>query len=110
MSHKGKINHLDRVLVNVLLAEYFSSARQKTKDDVRPRLIDLVRGLIKGKPPSARERLRRSIKKIRDELPPRAPPPLQAWLEQAVLLPALQKWARSVVSLLAPKQIDGDLE
>lgn len=91
------MNKVDRVLSAILQAKYLSDLPEKQQQTARLRLGKLVEHAINAEPAAVRERLRHGIQRIRDDLPPRAPPYVWNWLERSVLQPALLRWALAVV-------------
>ncbi len=91
------MNKVDRVLSAILQAKYFNDLPEKKQQTARLYLRKLMEHAINAESAAVRDRLRHGIQKIRDDLPPRAPPYVWNWLERSVLQPALLRWALAVV-------------
>ena len=80
-------------ITRILLAEYFAGQPERIRKEAETRLEGLAAGALRREARPYRDRLQRLIRPVRDDLIPRAPPEVSAWLERTLTGPALLDWA-----------------
>ena len=80
-------------IARILLAEYFGDQPEHLRKQAEKPLAALAVGALRREARPYREHLQRLIRPIRDDLIPRAPPEVSAWLERTLTRPAFLDWA-----------------
>lgn len=81
----------------LLVARYFAEQSEHERKAAARRLVEIAEFAQQGEPPEFAQQLERWLRPIRDDLIPRAPPGLDAWVERAITRPALLDWATAQI-------------
>jgi hypothetical protein len=84
-------------IARLLLAEFFAGQPHHVREAAEKPLAALLVKALRAETRQFRQHLQRLIRPIRDDLIPRAPPEVSAWLERAITWPALMDWAREAL-------------
>ncbi|HSP67000.1 MAG TPA: hypothetical protein VLN48_04695 [Bryobacteraceae bacterium] len=90
------MKELKQALTRIVLVLYFGDQSKKDAQAAGLLISEMIGDAVEGEPQGVRERLRKQVSSLPRGVISRAPPGIQAWLDDAILRPALLRWAHDV--------------